>query len=122
VSGRRLLAFAAATLVVAALVLAGGWALVPPGARRGVLFGVAAAAVVQLVATSAAGAVLPANRVGAFGLGMIARFAAVVAVGVLVVPRAGLPPAPTLLSMVTVLFATTLIEPVLHASGAGKDR
>jgi hypothetical protein len=121
VNGRRLAAFAAATLLLAALVLAAGWAIAAPGERRGVAFGVAAAAAVQLLVTAVAGAVLPANRVGAFGVGMIGRFAAVVGVGMVVVPRAGLPAAATLLSMVAVLFATTLIEPVLHASGARKD-
>jgi hypothetical protein len=119
---RALLAFAAATLVLAALVLVAASALVAPGDRRGVLFGVAVAAAVQVVVFAAAGAAFPRNRIAAFGIGMIARFAAVVAVGMVAVPRAGLPAGPTLLSMVTVLFATTLIEPVLQASGARNDR
>jgi hypothetical protein len=38
------------------------------------------------------------------------------------VPALKLPPAPVLLSLVTVLFATTLIEPVLFAAGAGDTR
>jgi hypothetical protein len=122
VSGRRLLLFAAATLLLAALVLVGASALVAPADRRGVLFGVTVAAGVQVVVFAAASAALPRNRIGAFGLGMIARFAALVLVGMLVVPRAGLPAAATLLSMVTVLFATTLIEPVLQGTGARNDR
>ena len=35
-----------------------------------------------------------------------------------IVPASGLPPAPTLFSLVTVLFATTLLEPVVMAAGA----
>jgi hypothetical protein len=50
---------------------------------------------------------------------MLARFLLVGLAALVAVPALGLPPAPVLLSLVTVLFATTLIEPVLFAAGAG---
>jgi hypothetical protein len=59
------------------------------------------------------------NRLIAFGVGMLARFLLVAVAALVAVPALGLPMAPALLSMVTVLFATTLIEPVLFAAGAG---
>jgi len=49
----------------------------------------------------------------AHGLGMLGRFAAFGAVMLLWVPFAGVPAAPLLFSLVTVLFMTTLVEPLI---------
>jgi hypothetical protein len=107
--------------VIAAAVLLAAWAMVPPASRRAVALGVAAAAGWQALHFTVTARVLGRHRLAAFGVGMLARLllvaAAAVAVRVLEVP-----PAPALLSLVTVLFATTLIEPVLHGAGAGNDR
>ena len=62
------------------------------------------------------------NRLAAFGVGMLARFLLVAVAALVAIPALGVPMGPALLSMVTVLFATTLIEPVLFAAGAGDTR
>lgn len=49
----------------------------------------------------------------AHGLGALVRMALLAVVALLVVPIASLPAAPTLLTMVTVLFLTTLSEPII---------
>ena len=56
---------------------------------------------------------LPRKRGLAHGLGMLLRFAAVAAVALLWLPDAGLAAAPTLFSLVGVLFLTTVAEPVV---------
>jgi hypothetical protein len=117
----RLVRLLAATAVIAAAVLVAASMLVPPASRRAVALGVAAAAGWQALVFCVTVTALGRNRLAAFGVGMLARLlliaAATVAVTVLEVPAA-----PALLSLVTVLFATTLIEPVLHGAGAGNDR
>ncbi len=120
---RKLLVFAAFTLVSAALVAGLGTAMVgAPEERRGVLAGVAIGAGFQLLVFSATVVALPESRIAAFGVGMLARLVLVIAAGLALVPATGLPAAPTLLSMVTVLFATTLVEPVLFAAGARNEK
>ena len=120
---RKLGVFAAFALASAALVAAIGAAMVAgPGERRGVLAGVAIGAGFQLLVFGATAAALPESRLAAFGVGMLARLALVVAAALALVPATGLPAAPTLLSMVTVLFATTLVEPVLFAAGARNEK
>ena len=119
---RKLAIFAAVTLAAAALVLAAGTALVAPTDRRGVVAGVALAAGFQLLVFALTLAAFPANAVAAFGVGMLARLVLVITAGMVLVPATGLPAMPTLLSMVTVLFATTLVEPVLFAAGQGNEK
>lgn len=55
----------------------------------------------------------PTNRALAHGLGMVGRFGLVAVVAFVGLPLLGTAPAPTLLSLVTVLFVTTLAEPVV---------
>lgn len=82
-------------------------------AARGVLFGVATAFLVQ--AGIFWGLMMRADvkRVGvAHAIGVLVRFASVAMLAFLVIPAVGLSPAATLLSLVTVFFVTTLLEPV----------
>jgi hypothetical protein len=103
-------------------VWAAGTALVAPEARRGVAMGAAIAAGWQLLLLGVLAVALPGSPLIAHGVGMLARLAMVGVVGLVIVPAAKLPPAPTLFTMVTVLFATTLIEPVAFAAGARNDK
>ena len=112
----RLLAAIAAVALVVWLIAS---VMVAPADRGAVAAGVAVAAVWQAVVFCVTVTALGHNRLAAFGVGMIARFLLVAAAALVGVPALGLPMAPALLSMVTVLFATTLIEPVLFAAGTG---
>ena len=120
---RRLLLALAAVILVAVVVWAAGSALVGPEGRPGVAAGAAMGGIWQLLVLAVVAVALPGNRMIAHGVGMLARLALVVAVGLVIVPAAGLPGAPTLLTLVTVLFATTLIEPVAFSgAGTGNDK
>jgi len=119
---RRLMLFAGGAVVIAALVWAAGAAMAPPADRRGVTAGVAVGLGFQLLLVAVTTAALPRSRMAAYGLGMLGRFVLVVAAALAIVPATGLPPVPMLLSLVTVLFATTLLEPVLFAAGAHDEK
>ncbi len=121
-TGRKLLRLLAAVAVISAAVLLVASAMVRPEQRRAVTVGVAFAAIWQALVFGVTVTALPNNRLAAFGLGMLSRFLLVVIAALVLVPLLEVPAAPALLSMVTVLFATTLIEPVLLAPGAGNDR
>ncbi|HYH81899.1 MAG TPA: hypothetical protein VEX86_18975 [Longimicrobium sp.] len=122
-NARRLALALAGVLAVAALVWVAGLAIAPPEARRGVAAGAALAGAWQLLVIAVLAVALPGQALIAHGVGMLARLAMVVAAGLVIVPAAGLPPGPTLLTMVTVLFATTLIEPLAFtAPGARNDK
>jgi predicted neutral ceramidase superfamily lipid hydrolase len=110
----------AGTLAAALLVWLLGSAMTDAAGRPGVLAGVAIAAGFQVLVLLATSAALPESRFAAFGVGMLGRMLLVVAAALAIVPATGLPPAPTLFSLVTVLFATTLLEPVAFAAGAKK--
>lgn len=56
---------------------------------------------------------LPRRQGLAHGLGAMLRMAVVALAALWAVPAAGLPAAPTLLTLVAVLFLTTLSEPVI---------
>ena len=88
----------------------------------GVTVGVALAAVWQLLVLSVLAVTMRGNPLIAHGVGMLGRLAMVGVAGLVLIPRAGLPAAPTLFAMVTVLFATTLIEPVAFSTGARDDK
>ena len=120
---RRRLGYAAlAVAVIAALVWLAGMAMVAPEGRRGVTVGVVLGAAWQLLVLGVLGMAMPGKPMIAHGVGMLGRLAMVAAAGLVLIPRAGLPPAPTLFAMVTVLFATTLIEPVAFSTGARTDK
>ena len=106
-----------AVLAIGALVYAGGVALAGPGARGGVAVGVAIGCVSQIFFLMVARAAFPGRQLAAYGVGLLGRLILVVAAALVLVPATRLPAAPTLLSLVTVLFATTLLEPVALASG-----
>ncbi|HEX8903851.1 MAG TPA: hypothetical protein VF771_03360 [Longimicrobiaceae bacterium] len=118
----RLARLLAATVVIAVLVWAVGSRIVAPGDRQAVAAGVLAAAAWQALVFAVTVTALPHNRLAAFGVGMLARFLLVAVAALVAVPALKLAMGPALLSMVTVLFATTLIEPVLFAAGAGDSR
>jgi hypothetical protein len=108
--------------VIAAAVLGAGAAMVRPEERHAVVVGVALAAGWQAVVFLVTAVALGHNRLAAFGVGMLSRLLLVMAAALVAVPALGVPAAPMLLSLVTVLFLTTLIEPVVFAAGARNDK
>jgi hypothetical protein len=119
VNARRLALALAGVVLIAAVVWLVGRAMVSPAGSRGVAVGAAIAAAWQVLVLAVVAIALPGNRLIAHGVGMLARLALVVAAGLVIVPATGLPQAPTLLTLVTVLFATTLIEPVAFGGPGG---
>ena len=118
-SGARLLKLLAAIAGIAAVVYLLASLMVPAEQRRAVAIGVGAGAAWQALVLAVTLTALGHNRLAAFGVGMLARFLLVAVAALVALPALGVPMGPALLSMVTVLFATTLIEPVLFAAGAG---
>ena len=116
---RRLLLATLGIAALAAVVWGVGSALVGPEGRPGVAAGAAMGGAWQVLVLGVLAVALPGNRLLAHGVGMLARLALVVAAGVVIVPAAKLPLGPTLLTLVTVLFATTLIEPVAFGPAGG---
>jgi hypothetical protein len=106
-------------LVIGLLVYAAGVALAGAGAAKGVAVGVAVGCAFQLLLLLIARVAFPGKQLAAYGVGMLGRLLLVV-VSALLVPATGLPAGPTLFSLVTVLFATTLLEPVALAAGTQK--
>ena len=102
-----------AALALAALVAAAGVAFLDAGYRDAVLAGAAIGAVVQVAAFWIFAVWLyPGRAWHGYGMGMLVRFAAFAAAAFVVVPRAGLPLAATLFSLVGVFWLTTMVEPV----------
>lgn len=101
-------------LAVAAAVAGVGTALEDGPGRTAVWMGVGIATFVQLAAFWLLFVLLlPGQPVLAHGLGMLGRLGTVVLVALLGLPLSGVPAAPTLFSLVAVLFVTTLCEPVI---------
>lgn len=99
-------------LIAGAVGLLGG-SLVADSERTGVWSGAGAASVFQVSAfwlLFVWG--LPGRPLAAYLLGMLGRLLMVGLAALVWVPRAGLPPAPTLFALVAVFFATTLVESV----------
>lgn len=109
-----------AVLLIGALVYAGGVALAGPGARTGVAVGVGLGCIGQILLHLVARVALRGNHLASYTLGMVGRLLLVVATALVVVPALDLPVGATLYSMVTVLFATTLLEPLALAAGTPK--
>lgn len=101
---------------VGLLVYLAGVSLAPEG-KRGVLAGVVLATLFQLLLFALATLLFAGNRLAAYGVGLIGRLLLVVVGALVVVPASGLPAAPFLFSLVTVLFATILLEPVVMVAG-----
>lgn len=113
------LVYGAAVAVATGGTLAAGAALAPE--RFGsVLAGALVGAGFQLLLFALAAAALPEKRFAAYGIGMLGRMLLVAVAALVVVPAAKLAAAPFLFSLLAVLFATTLIEPVVHAAGTRK--
>lgn len=121
-TGRRLGILLLGVLGISAVVLGAGLALAGPGQRDAVVAGVGIAAAWQVVVFAVTLLALGHNAIAAFGVGMLSRLLLVGATALLGVPVLKLPAAPLLFSMVTVLFLTTLIEPVAFAAGARNDK
>ena len=114
---RRRLAWAAvAVAVISALIWLVGTGMASPEGRRGVTVGVVVGAAWQLLVLGVLAVAMPGKPLLAHGVGMLGRLAMLVTAALVLVPRAGLPPAPTLFAMVTVLFVTSLIEPVAFST------
>ena len=108
--------FALASGVVSLVVLLLGQSLTSPAGDVGVAVGVAVACASQIGAFWLFSCVLfPEQRFIAYGLGMVIRLGVVAMTGLLLVPLADLPAVPTLFSLFSVLFATSVLEPVLFA-------
>lgn len=121
-TGRQLGMLLGGIVAIAALVLLAGLALAGPEGRRAVFAGVGLAAGWQAIVFLVTAVALSHNRLAAFGVGMLSRLLLVVAAALVAVPALKVPPAPMLFSLVTVLFLTTLIEPVVFAAGPRNDK
>lgn len=117
---KRRTLYLGAVLVAGALVWLAGWALARDGVR-GVSAGVGVGMAFQLLLFALLVTAFPGRPLIAYGVGMVGRMVLVVAAALVVVPVSGLPAAPFLFSLVTVLFTTTLLEPVLMAPGPEND-
>lgn len=109
---------AGGVLVIGALVYAAGLALAQPDGRGSLAVGVLVGVAFQLLLLAIAATVFPDNALAAYGVGMLGRLLLVIVAALVILPAAGLHPGPFLYSLVTVLFATTLLEPVVMAAGA----
>lgn len=85
------------------------------GMGQAVWTSVGIAAVVQVIALLVGRSFGHKNMLAGWGIGAILRLLAVMVYGWAVVPALGLPMAPALLSLVALLFVTTLVEPLLLA-------
>ena len=109
---------AAGVLVIGALVYAVGLTLTQPDGRGALATGVLIGVAFQLLVLLIAAVVFPDNALAAYGVGLLGRLLMVIVAALVIVPAARLRPEPFLYSLVTVLFATTLLEPVVMAAGA----
>lgn len=117
---RRPTVFAALVAGVTLLVALAGAGLAGPRGATGVWVGAAIGGLFQVLSYGAVLALLPGRQMLAFGVGMLGRFALVALVALVVLPLTGLPAATTLFALVTVLFATTLLEPLFLAADTRK--
>jgi hypothetical protein len=109
---------AALVMLVGALVYGVGLSLTDVGGRGALAVGVLTAVAFQLLVLVIATVAFPDNALAAYGVGMLGRLLLVIVAALVIIPAANLRPAPFLYSLVTVLFATTLLEPVATAPGA----
>jgi hypothetical protein len=109
---------AAGVLVVGALVYGVGLSLTDVNGRGALAVGVLTAVAFQLLVLLIAVVAFPDNKLAAYGVGLLGRLLLVIVAALVILPAARLRPEPFLYSLVTVLFATTLLEPVAMASGA----
>lgn len=113
---------AVGVLVIGALAWAAGITLVGPDGRGSLAAGVLTAVAFQLLVLAIAAVAFPGNALAAYGVGMLGRLLLVIVSALVILPAARLQAEPFLYSLVTVLFATTLLEPVAMASGARSQK
>jgi hypothetical protein len=103
-------------LAAIALIVGVGWllALAFPGPQDAAAIRLSAivAIVVQLVAFGITKALARRHLIAGWGAGSLLRFVTLVAYALLAAKVLGLPPVAALLSLVTFLFLSTLIEPL----------
>ena len=113
---------AAVVMLVGALVYGIGLSLTDIEGRDALATGVLLAVGFQLLVLAIAELVFSKNALAAYGVGMLGRLLLVIVAALVIVPAARLRPEPFLYSLVTVLFATTLLEPVVMAAGARNSK
>jgi hypothetical protein len=110
---RAAVGYSAAATVAAVLVVAVAMLLVAPAEQAGVFAGAGLGLLLQVgLHWLLAVVFFPERRLLVVGLGMGARMAALLAV-TLFASGAGLPLAPTLLTLVSLFVVTSLLEPVV---------
>lgn len=115
------LRYTAGSVAAGALVALVGGALLSGVSREAVWMGAGIGTVLQVAAFWFLFVwALPGQRLLAHGLGMLGRFLMVGLLAFVGVPLLRAPAAPLLFSCVAVLFATTLLEPVILKSASTK--
>jgi hypothetical protein len=111
---RRLARFAIVAVVVIGLsALALGLLFAAPGDHRAIRVSALAAVAVQLVAFAVVALARPGSTFAAWGVGMLLRLGALAVMGFLGLKALALPAPAAMISLVTFLFLTTLVEPLL---------
>lgn len=110
--------FAVLVVAVTLLVIAGGMPMAGEAGHGAVTAGALLGGVFQLFTFVLLVMLLPGKLMLASGLGMLGRFVMVALAALLVVPVAGVPAAPMLLALVSVLVCTAVLEPVFFALAA----
>ena len=87
---------------------------------RAIWVSIGAGAVVQLLALAILWVAGPSRMMIGWGVGALLRLIALLVYGWAVVPALGLPLTPALLTLVGVLFVTTLVEPLLLNDGRAR--
>ena len=101
----------AALITVVGFLLALVWPA--PAARQALVVSAVIALAVQLLAFAAVRIAAPTNVMAGWGVGMLLRFVAAAAYGLVAARTVGVPIAPALLGLVSYFFVTSLAEPVL---------
>jgi hypothetical protein len=115
--------FALASAVLALLVALAGLGIAGVGVMREVAGGALVGWAVQAALFALCVEWLfPGRLVPAYVVGMLSRLLLIAVAAWIWVPLAGLEAAPTLLSLVAVLFLTTVLEPVLFAAAERQAR
>jgi hypothetical protein len=114
-------AFPLLVLAVAALVAAGGAVVMGGAARGAIAAGALMGGLFQAAVFAFLVRIFPGRGLAVFGAGMFGHVVFLVLSMFVLVPLTGLAPAPTLLALVTVLFATTTLEPIFLSADNRKN-
>jgi hypothetical protein len=110
---KRALLFAGASLL---LIVGMAWLFTKlwsdPMAQQSIWFSAGIALGVQIIGFFFVRFFVPTHLIAGWGAGMILRFLVLVLHALIGVRLMGFPPAPALMSLVTFLFVSTLIEPL----------